>query len=67
MIPMGSAPQNRYKNDLAFLQEACSTFPGAKDFKGKYNGSPKVFHFTHEWLADEGKMLLTQGDEVIFS
>lgn len=67
MIPMGSAPQGRYKNDLAFLQEACSTFSGAKDFKGKYSGSPKVFHFTHEWLTDEGRMLLTQGDDVIFS
>lgn len=67
MIPMGSAPQGRYKNDLAFLQEACSTFSGATNFKGKYNGSPQVFHFTNEWLADEGKMLLIQGDEVIFS
>lgn len=67
MIPMGSAPQNRYKNDLAFLQEACATFSGAKDFKGKYNGSPKVFHLTHKWLTEENKMLLVEGEEVTFS
>lgn len=67
MIPMGSAPQGRYKNDLAFLQEACSTFSGATNFKGKYKVSPKVFYFRNEWLADEGKMFLTQGNEVIFS
>lgn len=67
MIPMGTAPQGRYKNDLAFLQEAASTFSDAKDFKGKYNCSPTIYHFNHEWLAEEGKMLLTEGDEVIFS
>lgn len=67
MIPMGSAPQNRYKNDLAFLQEACATFSGAKNFKAKYNGSPKVFTFTNQWLAEENKMLPIEPTELVFS
>lgn len=67
MIPMGAVPKNRYKNDLAFLQEACTTFSGATNFKGKYNGSPKVFAFNNQWLADENKMLLIESSEIVFS
>lgn len=66
MIPMGSAPQNRYKHDLAFLQEACTTFSEAKNFKAKYNGSPKVLTFTNKWLEKENKMLLTNPTELVF-
>ena len=66
MIPMGTAPQNRYKNDLVFLQEACATFSGAKNFKAKYSNSPTVFTFNNQWVAEENKMLLTEPVELVF-